>query len=175
MKYVTFIILISLFNFPSAACSYVGYYLFQPTLERWDEHPGPKQVDENADGTYWEQVPLPVVEKIKINRASYEGNSSCRDTGDLSFLVKLPKTSTYDLDEFGVYLQVIDGDMPDTIFPSVPIIGRIDKESMSFTFPWLDHHPSRQIPLNLIVEIRFVTNDLNLGVATTFKVEQIDG
>jgi hypothetical protein len=153
----------------------LGYYLFQPTLDRWEQHPGPKQVDENADGTYWEKIPLPVVETIKINRASYEGNSSCIDTGDLSFHVKLPVTSTYDLDEFGVYLQVIDGDMPDTIFPSIPIIGSVDNESMSLTFPWLDHHPSKQIPLNLTVEIRFVTNDLSLGVATRFKIEQIDG
>jgi hypothetical protein len=65
--------------------------------------------------------------------------------------------------------------MPDIIFPDFPIVGWIDKESMSFTFPWLDHHPSRQIPLNLFVEILFVTNELNLGVATTFKIEQIDG
>ena len=162
MKYIIFITLMSLFNFPSIACSYVGYYFFQPTLERWEQHPGPKQLDENSDGTYWEAVPLPVVEKVKINRASYEGNSSCGDTGNLSIVVKLPKSSTYDLDEFGVYLRVIDGNMPDTIFPNMPIIptmDRTDKKNMSFVFPWVDHHPSKQVPLNLTVEIRFVTNE----------------
>jgi hypothetical protein len=166
-----------MFSFSSEACSYAGYYLFKPTLERWEQHPGPKQIDENTNGEYWETVPTPVVGNVKINRATYKGSSSCKDTGDLTIVVKLPSSSTYDLDEFGVYIQVIDGDMPDTIFPDFPIMDNTieTKEGYySLTFPWIDHHPSEQVPLNLTIEVRFLTNELNLGAATTFKIEQDD-
>jgi hypothetical protein len=168
---------VGVISFPAQACSYFGSYVFQPTLERWEQHPGPKQLDENASGDYWEAVPLPVVSQMAINRASYNGKTSCGDTGDLTILVKLPSSSTYNLDEFGVYIQVIDGEMPDQIFPNIPIIDttpETDEGFYSFTFGWLDHHPSEQAPLNLTIEVRFLTNDLRLGAATTIKIKQDD-
>jgi hypothetical protein len=109
MKFLFTVVLVGFFSFQSTACSFVGYILFKPTLDRWEQHPGPAQSDPNSNGEYWEPVPLPTISSIEINRADYEGNNSCKDAGTLSLTVSLLGVSTYDLDEFGIYLQVVDG------------------------------------------------------------------
>jgi hypothetical protein len=175
VKYFPLVILFTLFTSDVSACSFAGVKLFRPTLDRWEQHPGPAQLNPDTGGNYWEPVPKPVVKNITITRASYKGGSSCNDSGVISFTVYLPNSSSYELSEFGVYFHVTDGVMPDMIFPDLPLIGIAKGNEMTFVFPWLDQRPSIQKPLNLVVEARLITNGLDLGEAMTFRIEQIDG
>jgi hypothetical protein len=175
MKSLTFVLLAYLFSFNVSACSFMTGGMFEPTLERWEQHPGPAQMNEGADGYYWEPVPDPVVSNIEISRANYKGSSSCSDSGVITLEVSLPEQSTYDISEFGVYFHVVSGELPDMIFPNIPLTGISEKTTVMFVFPWLDKRPNNQKPLNLVVEARFVSNGLDLGNATTFNIKQNDG
>ncbi|MFC3122540.1 hypothetical protein [Agaribacter flavus] len=175
MKNVTLILFIYFTSLDVLACSFMTGDLFKPNLERWEQHPGPAQLNENQEGDYWEPVPRPVISDIQISRASYKGNSSCDDAGIISFKVQVPESSTYELTEFGVYFHIIEGDLPDMIFPNIPLTGILKEEGHYFVFPWLDHRPSMQRPLNLTVEARFISNGLDLGNPSIFKIEQSDG
>ncbi len=151
------------------ACSFSGFDLFKPTLERWEEHPGPAQKGEKGD--YWEKVPAPVVKVSGVTRGSNAPGSSCSDAGTLALEMSLPEASTYSIDEFGFYFRVKSGKLPDAIFPDVPMIGVIEKGKSNILFAWLDGHPSRQVELDLEIEVFLVTNDLNIGPSTVFTVK----
>jgi hypothetical protein len=150
------------------ACSFGGADLFKPTLERWEEHPGPAQKGEKGD--YWEKVPTPVVEVSSITRGSAKPGSSCDDAGVILLEISLPKESSYSIEEFAIYFRVQEGQLPDAIFPDVPLIGEYKDGKMTLLLAWLDGHPSRQIPLDLKVEAFFVTNSLNIGESSIFNI-----
>jgi hypothetical protein len=172
MKPARFIFFFSSFFASSVfACSFGGGpERFVPTMERWEEHAGPAQTDPNSQGEYWESVPSPVVRVVKITRGTTSAGHSCSDAGTLTLEVSLPKESTYDLEEFGVYFRTLKGKEPDLIFPDIPLNGRIENGKAIFFFAWLDGHPSKQIPMNLEVDALFVTNSLNIGKSTKFNI-----
>ncbi len=155
------------------ACSFVGSDLFQPTLERWKQHPGPAQ--KGGKGDYWERVPIPVVKVSEITRGSADPGNSCADAGTILLEISLPSESTYSIDEFAIYFRVISGQLPDAIFPGVPLIGTVKDGKATLLLAWLDGHPSQQLPLNLEVEAFLVTNSLNIGESTTFSIKANKG
>jgi len=175
MKYSSLFLLLGLISCNSLACSFNGASAFEPTLQRWEQHPGPAQKDPKSTGEYWESVPTPIVKVSKISRASYKGGSSCNDAGLIELEVELPTTSTYEISEFGIYFRVLSGKEPDMIFPDVPIKGEIRGKTMIFLFPWLDMVPSKQYPLDLVVDATLITNGLNIGKSVTFKIQQNNG
>ncbi len=166
---ITFIL--SVLSVDALGCSFGGVSLFKPTLERWEEHEGPRQKDKNAEGDYWEKVPTPIVKVINVQRGSESPGSSCGDAGVINLEIFLPKSSTYNIEEFGVFFRVLNGKLPDEIFPDIPLIGEIEKEKMSMTLAWLDGHPKHQFPLNIEVEAFLVTNGLNVGSPTRFIIK----
>lgn len=171
MKHLPQIIAMSLLLISQGAlaCSFGGSDLFKPTLERWEEHPGPAQRGEK--GVYWEPVPAPIVKVVGITRGSSAPGSSCSDAGTLSLQISLPEQSTYSIEEFGFYFRVKSGKLPDAIFPDVPMVGPIENGKSNILFAWLDGHPSRQIELDLEIEVFLVTNGLNVGPSTIFTVK----
>jgi hypothetical protein len=170
MKHLSIILILASTAFSQSifACSFGGADLFKPTLERWEKHPGPAQKGEKGD--YWEKVPTPVVNVTKIKRGSAKPGSSCDDAGVILLDISLPKESTYSIEEFAVYLRVKEGQLPDAIFPDVPLTGEYKDGKMTLLLAWLDGHPSSQIPLDLKMEAFFVTNSLNIGESTTFNI-----
>ncbi len=172
MKYLKLVVLLSFIHSNSFACSFAGYDIFQPSLERWEQHAGPAQTDPNSAGEYWESVPKPIVTVAKISRASYQPGNSCNDAGLIELEVALPSSSTYRITEFGIYFRVLSGKAPDLIFPDMPVKGRIVGNKMFLLFPWLDSVPSKQYPLDLTLDATFITNGLNLGQSNIFKIQQ---
>lgn len=170
MKHLAIFIFLASLAFSNSvfACTFGGSDLFKPTLERWEKHPGPAQKGEKGD--YWEKVPVPVVIVSSITRGSAKPGSSCDDAGVILLEISLPKESSYSIEEFAIYFRVKEGQLPDAIFPDVPLVGEYRGGKMTLLLAWLDGHPSRQIPLNLKVEAFFVTNSLNIGESTTFNI-----
>ena len=169
-KQIFFIILLS-YSFETISCSFAGAEVFEPTLMRWEQHPGPKQKDKNAVGDYWEKVPAPIIQVMNVTRGSKSPGSSCADAGVINLEISLPESSTYQIEEFGVYFRVLNGKLPDEIFPDIPLIGSIKDGKMSMLLAWLDGHPKYQFPLDLEIEATLVTNSLNIGPATKFRVK----
>ena len=158
----------------SLACSFASdTSIFKPTLERWDEHPGPAQKGEPGD--YWEKVPAPVVSVRSITRGSDAVGSSCADAGTITLEVSLPNISSYSIDEFAVYFRVKSGTEPDLIFPDIPLVGGLEEGKQVLFFAWLDGHPSRQIDLDLEIEAFLITNGLNVGPSSVFKIKAKKG
>ena len=182
MKKVICFAIMSLYVGNVFACSFMVSKGFQPTLKNWERHPGPAQ--QGGSGDYWEKIPKPVIEVKEITRGyakqeqSCDGDiceityDSCNDAGTLSMEASLPKSSTYQVKEFGVYLRIKSGEQPDEIFPESPVYSRIENGKMALFFAWLDQPKSQQKPLNLTVEAFFVANDLSIGPSMTFKIEQ---
>ena len=150
------------------ACSFGGADVFVPTLERWEQHPGPAQT--GGVGDYWEKVPAPVVTIIEVTRGTAKPGASCADAGTVSLSIALPPESTYDISEFGFYFRVVRGKLPDEIFPDIPLIGRVENNKSTILLAWLDGHPSKQIALDIEVEVTLVTNGLNIGSPTKIKI-----
>lgn len=158
-------------SFKAFACSFGGANVFSPSLEEWEQHPGPKQKDSNADGDYWEKVPTPIIKVTNITRGSMSPGSSCSDAGILNLEISLPESSTYKIDEFALYFRVLSGKLPDEIFPDVPLVGPIKDGKMTLLLAWLDGHPKYQFPLDIEVEAFFITNGLNVGPSTQFNIK----
>lgn len=175
MKFSNLIFLLSFISCNSLACSFDGASLFEPTLKQWEQHPGPAQKDPKSSGEYWESVPTPIVAVTQLSRASYKSGSSCNDAGLIELEVELPATSTYDIGDFGIYFRVLSGKQPDMIFPDAPVKGKISGNKMILLFPWLDMVPSKQYPLDLVVDATLISNGLNIGKSTTFKIKQNNG
>jgi hypothetical protein len=153
------------------ACSFGGGGgLFKPTLERWEQHEGPRSKDPRAEGDYWEKVPAPIVSVLKVTRGTTSPGSSCNDAGTITLEISLPEDSTYDIKEFGFYFRVISGKLPDEIFPDIPLIGEINNGKVNLFFAWLDGHPKYQFPLDLEIEVFLITNGLNIGKSSKFRV-----
>ena len=148
----------------AAACSFASETdIFIPSLERWEQHPGPAQ--QGLDGVYWEKVPQPIVELIEITRGTEAPGSSCNDAGTLTLTVSLPSQSTYAIEDFGIYFR-----SKDEILPDVPLVGKVSEGSTELFFAWLDGHPSQQSPLELEVEVFFVTDGLDIGPSNTILI-----
>ncbi len=172
MKCSNIMFLLSLMSSNSIACSFDSADIFEPTLKRWEQHPGPAQKDPKSFGEYWESVPAPIVTVTRLIRASYKSGSSCNDAGLIELEVELPVTSTYEISEFGIYFRVLSGKLPDIIFPDLPVKGQVKGSKMVLLFPWLDMVPSKQYPLDLIVDATLMSNGLNIGQSATFKIRQ---
>ena len=175
MKYLYLLFMLTIFSSELLACSFVSWEPFEPTLERWKQNPGPGQLDRASGGEYWESAPAPVVSVSKIVRATYKSGVPCSDAGLILLDVTLPDDSSYRIEEFGVYFRIQSGSTPDLIFPDIPVTGRIEGRKMTLLFPWLDSHPSRQYPLDLVLEATLVTNGLNIGKSTIFHIKQDNG
>ena len=158
-------------SFEAFACSFGGSEVFKPTLERWSQHPGPKQKDRNSEGDYWEKVPAPIISVTNVTRGSTSPGSSCSDAGVINLEISLPASSTYKIDEFALFFRVVSGKLPDEIFPDVPLVGPIKEGKMTLLLAWLDGHPKYQFSLDLEIEAFFFTNGLNIGPSTLFKIE----
>jgi hypothetical protein len=165
-----FFLLTMLVGVPAVACSIRGSDRFEPTLERWEQHPGPAQSDPNSEGDYWEKVPAPVVAVTNVIRGSTDPGSSCGDAGVLELEISLPETSTYNISEFAFYFRVVRGRLPDEIFPDIPLVGIVEGDKALLSLAWLDGHPRNQFPLDLEVDVFLVTNGLNIGPSTRFAV-----
>lgn len=157
------------------ACSLAGAIPFKPSLERWDQHPGPKQFDPDAKGSYWEGVPMPVVQVRQVWRGTSDDGSSCEDAGSIELEITLPEHSTYSIEEFAFYFRVKEGQNPYGIFPSVPLTGLVEGERARLWLHWLDGHPDRQVPLDLEVELFLVAKDLSIGPSAVFRVKAAAG
>lgn len=158
----------------AVACSFRTPGIFTPTLERWEQHPGPAQKDPGSEGEYWEGVPEPIAVVSRIIRGKAEAGSSCDDAGIVEIIISLPSSSSYSIDEFGAYFRVRRGETPDEIFPDSPLKGFVENKKARFLLVWLDGHPSKQRPIDIDVEIFLVTNSLNIGPATIINI-QADG
>jgi len=175
MKYLNLLFILTIFSSDLFACSFASWESFNPTLERWKQNPGPAQLDRSAGGEYWESAPAPVVSVSEVVRATYKAGEPCSDAGLILLDVTLPDDSSYRIEEFGVYFRVKSGSTPDLIFPDTPVTGRIEGKKMTLLFPWLDAHPSKQYPLDLVLEATLVTNGLNIGKSTIFPIKQNNG
>lgn len=157
------------------ACSPISADVFKPTLERWDQHTGPKQQDPAAAGDYWEKVPRAIVEVKTVRRGSGSIGHSCDDFGIIVLEVSLPETSSYDIREFGVYTRVIGGVDPDEIFPAIPLVGFVEEGKALLHFVWLDGAPGHLRPLDMNVELFLLTNGLDIGPSTFFQINSAVG
>ena len=154
----------------AAACSLATSDIFQPNLQRWEKHPGPKQKDSKSSGEYWESVPAPIVKVSRVIRGTSSDGGSCEDAGTIELEISLPKESTYSLNNFGIYFRVKSGQLPDEIFPDVPVSITEYQGSWLVSFGWLDGHPKYQKPLDIEVEAFLVSNGMNIGPSTLFRV-----
>lgn len=158
------------FSQQAHACSPVSASLFKPTLERWEQHPGPKQQDSEASGDYWEKVPAGIVKVVELERGTRSTGYSCDDVGRIVLEVSLPANSSYSISEFGFYTRVTGGADPEEIFPTLPVSGFVEESKVILIFPWFDGAPKDQNPLDMTVELILVTNDLSIGPSTFFEV-----
>ncbi len=152
------------------ACSPVSSALFKPTLERWEQKPGPKHQDSEASGDYWEKVPAAIVKVVEVQRGTRSTGYSCDDVGRIVLEVALPANSSYNIREFGFYTRVTGGADPEEIFPALPVSGFFEEGKTRLIFSWFDGAPKDQKPLDMIVELILVTNDLSIGPSTSFEV-----
>jgi hypothetical protein len=172
MKLVGMAFAMVIFAFGSAAqaCSFGGAGLFEIAPESWELHPGPAQ--KGLVGDYWEKVPTPTIRGLKVTRGTESAGSSCADAGTIAFTVSLPRGSSYSIEDFGVYFRVKRGTLPDEIFPDLPMTGETNNKRMySFILAWLDGHPSGQSPIDVDVEIFFVSKGLHIGPSTVIRIQ----
>lgn len=154
----------------SSACSLATSEGFYPNSERWERRPGPRQLNNNTVGDYWEKIPAPIIKVTKIVRGTASVGDSCDDAGILYLEVTLPKESTYTLEEFGIYFRVKNGNDPYAIFDDAPVgLTAIDGKA-TVSLAWLDGHPKKQQAIDIEVEAFFVSNGLNIGPSTMFRV-----
>ena len=154
----------------ATACDFGGNGWFEPTLKRWDQHPGPAQTKPGSDGDYWERIPKPVVQIMEITRGKVAPGVTCDDAGTVRLEISLSGESTYSIGEFGIYFRILSGEKPYWIFPDTPLTGIAEGDKKRFLFPWLDGHPSTHRPIDMEVEVFFVTNGLNIGPVTKVRV-----
>lgn len=120
---------------------------------------------------YWERIPSPVVKVVSLSRATTADGISCSDAGSLQLSVSLPASSTYKINDFGVYFRVISGKLSDEVFPNIPLVGAVRGNEMTITLHWLDGAPSQQAPLDMSVEVFLISNSMNIGTSSTFVVK----
>lgn len=146
----------------SLACSIAGYSVFAPNVSAFE----PKyDKDENVA-----LLPQPIPKLIGVKRGSAAPGSSCDDAGIIELEVAWPASSEYKLEDVGFYFRVVAGKPPDLIFPLEPAIGRIKGRRMRFLFAWLDGHPSKQLPIDLKVEVFAVNGGLQIGPSAFITV-----
>lgn len=141
-----------------------GYDTFVPDVDSFE----PKyDRDENVAG-----LPQSTPRVLRVQRGSGATDASCNDAGIIELELAWPTSSEYKLEEIGFYFRVVSGTPPDLIFPLVPITGRIERQRMRFAFAWLDGHPSKQLPLELRVEVFAVNRGLEIGPSAYFVVKK---
>lgn len=158
------------FPVPGYCCSLMTSGYFEPTLERWEPHPGPSQLDSGGEGDYWEGIPVPMVQVVRVRRGISDVGDECEDAGVVELNVSLPEASTYDIPEFGIYFRVLGGVGPEYIFPSVPLDTNFDGDVGRIVLGWTEGHPRNQVPIDLEVEAFLVASDLNIGPSMRFTL-----
>jgi hypothetical protein len=145
-------------------CTIVGYETFVPNIEQFERK-------QDGQGNI-ARLPRPIPKLIRVQRGAGTTDASCNDAGLIELELAWPTSSEYELDEIGFYFRVVAGTPPDLIFPLIPITGRIERHHMQFVFAWLDQHPSKQLPLDLRVEVFAVNRRLEIGPSAYFTVKE---
>lgn len=169
-------------SYPAAACVFSSAGVFKPDLER------SRKADESAR----EEIPAPAVTVVNVIRREIVDVplGSCDDAGVIELEIKLPQNSTYTVGDFGIYFRVKGAaQAQDKIFPNIPFALKYRHDSKDdlpaellpdvteepndkagMIFAWLDDLPGDQIPLNLEIEAFFITDSLNIGPSTVFRI-----
>ena len=155
-----------------SACSLATSGVFTPLIQRWNQHAGPAQLNPGSSGEYWEGVPQPIVQIVEISRGKEGAGTSCADAGTILFAITLPESSTYSIDEFGVYFRVTRGDDSYGIFSDLPLVGNVVNGSAQILLAWLDGSETTHQIIDLEVEIFLVTHGLNIGPSNKIKIFQ---
>ena len=161
-----FVVFVSV-PFPAYACSFgPGYELYEPRFQDFEE-----KFDRNG---YLATLPAP--EKVEVQtliRGTAAPGASCEDAGILTIRITWPQNSIYGLDEVGFYFRADAQKLPDLIFPLEPIVPiHFSDNEATFTFIWLDGHPSRQRPLDFELEVFAVNMGLQIGPPRTIRVSK---
>ena len=135
------------------ACSFQSAKTFVPTPEKWTQHPGPAQTKPGSNGDYWEKIPKPIVRITKISRGKAAIVSSCDDIGMVRIAVSLPSTTTYAIEEFGIYFRAKSGRDPYNIIPDIPLAADAVDGVAKVLFVWVDGTPSIQQAIDLEIEV----------------------
>ncbi|MDU8941912.1 hypothetical protein [Ovoidimarina sediminis] len=117
-------------------------------------------------------IPRPILSDAHLTRGTEPPGSSCDDAGTLSFRVGLPDGFEPGIGEFGLLLDVVEGDDAYHIFPDVPIALRSDEGggTARVFFAWLDGAPRDHVRLKMTVEVRFVYGTRQ-GPPGAFRIE----
>ncbi|MDC0658758.1 hypothetical protein N6L27_12175 [Leisingera sp. SS27] len=144
------------------SCSFEGAWPFQPDLEGWEPFAG--------DGEYLGDIPAPNVEVKEIQRGKEAPGMSCGDAGTLRLSVSLPDTTLYEIKDLGVYFRVVRGEDAYGIFPAIPLAGEANGNGYGILLAWLDGQPSEQNPINLELEVFFVSKGLQIGLPSVVTI-----
>ncbi|MEP2716683.1 hypothetical protein [Pseudophaeobacter sp.] len=156
--------LAAVFSIGSAAssCSFDGAWPFLPDVEGWQPFDGQDE--------YLGDIPAPKVVLRELRRGREAPGVSCGDAGTLRLLVSLPGNAQYKITDLGVYFRVIEGQNELGIFPDRPLVGEVRRRGFELQLPWLDGHPSDQIPIEMSVEVFFVSKALQIGRPSVIKI-----
>ena len=146
----------------ASSCSFDGAWPFQPNVEGWQPF--------ESDGEYLGDIPAPRVVLRGIQRGKEEPGFSCADAGALRLSVYLPRNAKYKITDLGVYFRVIEGKDELGIFPDRPLVGEERRRGFELLLPWLDGHPSDQVPISMSVEVFFVSKALQIGQSSVIKI-----
>lgn len=116
----------------------------------------------------------PLLELVSLTRG-VDGRASCDASGLLTLSVEWPRGTDYKLRELGFEFRVVGGQDAWSIFPRVPVAGRVDGRRSEFVFLWQDGPPSRQAPIDLLVEVRAVTPDNRRGPPAQLRIASAPG
>ena len=115
----------------------------------------------------------PVLELVSLTRG-VDGRAACDASGLLTLNVEWPRGTGVRLRDLGFEFRVI-GDDALAIFPRAPVAGRVDGRRSEFVFLWTDGPPSRQVAIDLIVEVRAVTADNRRGPPAQLRIVAAPG
>lgn len=153
-----------LFGSAAGACSFAEMERFTPGTWEWHD------ITTKSGETVWEAIPAPVIKKITIKRGTAAAGMSCDDAGIMTVEVTLPKSSSYNIRDFGLYFRQVGGTAPQDVIYSIPVTGAVKGKTSTFTFVWLDGATSEQVKMDFTLETFFVTGDFSVGPSTFTKI-----